>query len=362
MAPTLVVVGLGVAGAKVAHGAVKSKLFNVISIDPKEFFEVPYAAVRAVVDPSVANKSLFPYADIPGGIGKHIRASAIEVKGGAVVLDNGEAVQFDYLVISTGAKHTGQGVITAGATTLAGRKAELQAAAECIKAAKSIAVIGGGPVGLEVVGEIVEAYAGKTVTIIHGGATLLNGAVPKLHTNMMHILSQHKVQVLLNDRADKIDEEGKVVTTRSGKQVPADLVFWAAGSRANAGMLARGDLAGLLDVNGRATVDESLRLKGHPNVFVLGDANDTPQAKLGFLANLQADLTVANLKKLAAGNKTLAKWAPPMQPKGAMFVTFGKSGGVGHVASCMCGGWAVSKIKGQDLFVGQARKEFGLSA
>jgi NADH dehydrogenase FAD-containing subunit len=95
-----------------------------------------------------------------------------------------------------------------------------------------------------------------------------------------------------------------------------------------------------VDARGGVKVDEHLRLQGASNVFVLGDLNDTPQGKLGFLADLQADLTVANLNKIAAKGEAakLGKWAPPLQPKGAMFVTFGSGDGYGHLGGCFCGG------------------------
>lgn len=80
------------------------------------------------------------------------------------------------------------------------------------------------------------------------------------------------------------------------------------------------------------------------------------------LVPLQAALTVTNLVKVASGATTakLSKWAPPMQPKGAMFVTLGKNDGIGHVGGCICTGWAVKRIKGKDLFVGQQRTTLGV--
>ncbi len=188
------------------------------------------------------------------------------------------------------------------------------------------------------------------------------------------------------------------------RSVPADYVVWAAGGSPNTSIFTGGDLASSLDAKGYVKVDEFLRLEGHSNVFVVGDINSTPGPKLGVQAGFQvrlggggarlllragdeqagllaavrsnasscgaptstclpatqADSIAANLLKVVAGGAPV-KFKPAMPPTGAMFVTFGKGDGVGHVQGCNCAGsFPISFIKGKDLFVGMARSNLGV--
>lgn len=208
-----------------------------------------------------------------------------------------------------------------------------------------------------------EAYAGKAVSLITSAPQLLDGKDARMHDAGMAALKRAGVKVVLGDKAANHDESAGVLHTAKGEKIPAELVLWAAGSKANsAALVAGGELAGAVDARGLAKVDEFLRLEGAPHIFVLGDMNNTPHGKMGFLADLQAELTVKNLPLVAAGESSpkLAKWSPPMQPKGAMMVTFGSRDGFGHFGGCFCGSWLIKRIKGGDLFVGQFRKGFGV--
>lgn len=107
-------------------------------------------------------------------------------------------------------------------------------------------------------------------------------------------------------------------------------------------------------------MDDQLRVVGHPNIFALGDVNNTPQAKLGFLADLQAQLAAKNLKSLASGSSKLAAWEAPLGKTGAMFVSLGPQAGTGHIGSCTCGSFFTSKMKSGNLFVDKIRSGFGV--
>lgn len=56
-----------------------------------------------------------------------------------------------------------------GLTSSADIKAGFANVARAIAKAGSIAIIGGGAVGVEMAGEVKAAYPGKTVTLVHSG-------------------------------------------------------------------------------------------------------------------------------------------------------------------------------------------------
>ncbi|KAI3879008.1 hypothetical protein MKW92_046032, partial [Papaver armeniacum] len=50
-------------------------------------------------------------------------------------------------------------------------------------------------------------------------------------------------------------------------------------------------------------VDEHLRVKGHKNVFAIGDITDIPEMKQGYLAQNHAVLVAKNVMLLMDGGK-----------------------------------------------------------
>ncbi|KAJ9505065.1 hypothetical protein QJQ45_024342 [Haematococcus lacustris] len=317
-----------------------------------------------MADLSVIPNTLFKGYTIREGTCKELRASA-------AILASGEELPFDFCVLAMGSRHTGAGVIQAIATTLAGRREELKAAAASISAAKQIVVVGGGPVGIEVVGEILEQYAGKSLTLIHSGPQLVEGKSLGVHKACMQLMKQHGVKVMLEDKAESWDQgwgadawlqASKVLTTRSGVKVPADYVIWAAGSSPNTQLLATGALASALDSQGRVKVDPWLRLEGFSHIYAVGDINNTlPAIKLGYLADLQAQAAVKNLAAAAAGRQPCVKYEAPLQPAGLMMLTFGRDAGVFQAGSCVCsGGCTPAAFKGKDLFAGKVRGDLGV--
>jgi NADH dehydrogenase len=151
----------------------------------------------------------------------------------------------------------------------------------------TFAVVGAGPTGVEMAGQIAE-LAGDTVRGDFramdpaAGRVLLIEAADRVLTSFPDSLS-HKaerslknlgVTPLLDRLVVGIDEQSVTVQAPDGstEMIPARTKIWAAG--VNASSLARklGELTGApLDKVGRVTVEPDLTLPGHPEVFALGD-------------------------------------------------------------------------------------------
>ncbi|CAK9184678.1 unnamed protein product [Ilex paraguariensis] len=95
----VVVIGGGVAGSFIA----KSLQFHadVTLIDPKDYFEIPWASLRAMVEPSFAERSVIHHKDYLTN-GHLIVSSAINITDTEVLTSEGRLVTYDYLVIATG--------------------------------------------------------------------------------------------------------------------------------------------------------------------------------------------------------------------------------------------------------------------
>ncbi len=149
-------------------------------------------------------------------------------------------------------------------------------------------VVGAGPTGVEMAGQLIELSrrsldrnfrsfdpASARVVLLEAGPAVLSTFGPSLSRRTLASLERLGVEVRLDTPVVGVDELGVVVRSPSGsgtERIEARTKIWAAGVRASplGGLLAEAtdttrNRAGQLDV----LPDCSLR--GHPEVFVVGD-------------------------------------------------------------------------------------------
>jgi NADH dehydrogenase len=164
--------------------------------------------------------------------------------------------------------------------------AELETDAERKRAWLTFAVVGAGPTGVEMAGQIAEIARDSDdefphtdtrsgqVLLIEGAERVLTGFPPSLSSSAQRALEHIGVTPLLRHMVTAIDAESVTTTSPDGSaaRYPARTVVWAAGVAPSA--LAR-DLAHAsgaeLDRAGRLIVEQDLSLPGHPEVLALGD-------------------------------------------------------------------------------------------
>lgn len=154
-------------------------------------------------------------------------------------------------------------------------------------------VIGGGPTGVELAGAIAElarfALArdfraidpkAARVVLIEGGTRVLASFPQRLSDRGAAQLGELGVELRTGWRVQHIDERGVELTRESvTERIDAAIVLWGAGVSASplgallasevASEVASGDV--VLDRQGRVPVLPDCSLKGHPDVFVIGD-------------------------------------------------------------------------------------------
>jgi len=147
-----------------------------------------------------------------------------------------------------------------------------------IESSGSVLIIGGGPTGVELAGEIVVDYPDKKVTLIHRGPRLVEFIGDKASKKTLDWLTSKKVDVLLQQSVDlgSLSDTEKVYKTSGGETVTADCHFVCIGKPLSSSWLHDTILKESLDNKGRVMVEKDLRVKGYNNIFAIGDITDIP--------------------------------------------------------------------------------------
>ncbi|KAF3342083.1 apoptosis-inducing factor 2 isoform X1 [Carex littledalei] len=349
----VVVIGGGVAGSLLA----KSIQFhsNLVLIDPKEYYDIPWTDNRSRVEPTFAEKALIKHSEYLSN-GTIINSRAIDITATEVFTDEGLVVPYDFLVLATG--HD-----VPLPRTKTDRLQQFKQDYEKIKCAKSILIIGGGRTGVELAGEIVTDFPDKKVTLVHKGPRLLEFLGVKASTKAMKWLKSKKFEVLLEQTVDiDLDDSVGEFKTSAGKTISADCHFVATGKAVGSGWLRKTILKDMLDEHGRLKVDDKLRVIGHDKIFAIGDITNVKEMKLGYIAQEHATVVAKNINLLMKkGSEKESKGLSSYKPGSAItVVSLGRKNAVGQLPFMTVSGCLPTMFKSKDLFLGWTRKVMGL--
>ncbi len=299
--PSVVVVGGGYGGIAVAKAL--DEATDVVLVDPKDSFEHNVAALRALVNPSWSSRIHFPYDGLLKR-GHFIRDRAVKVDSRRVVLESGKELVPDFIVLATGSSYPFPG--NSGAEDDQGAAARFRDGHEALAWADRVLLLGAGPVGIELAGEIAAGWPDKHVTIVNVVDDLLGGRFKlELRQELRRQLEQHGVELVLGSplREPPPTPPGVpgafTVVTEAGTEITADLWFRCYGVTPRSDYLAA-DLAAARTPEGFIEVTPTLQLPGHPNVFALGDVS-TLSPKMAGYAGRQAQLVASNIRALIDG-------------------------------------------------------------
>ena len=148
-------------------------------------------------------------------------------------------------------------------------------------------IVGGGPTGVEMAGQVSELArdtlrrdfravdtARAQILLIEADDRLLRGFPPSLSAQADHALRRLGATPLTGTMVVDVGVDGVTVQDGAGAQqhITARTVIWAAGVRASELAAKLSDHVGAsLDEAGRVEVKADLTLPGHPEVFALGD-------------------------------------------------------------------------------------------
>jgi NADH dehydrogenase FAD-containing subunit len=347
--PTVLVVGGGYGGIRVAKAL--DDIAEVTLVDPKEAFVHNIAAWRALVEPEWLERIFFPYERLLAS-GRFVRSSAASIDGTRVTLATGDVLDADYLVLATGssypfpAKNEEPDVATA--------RQRVEEAHEALLAAERVLIVGAGPSGLELAGEIKSFYPEKQVTIADVADDILTGPYDQaLRDDLRRQLAALDVKLQLGQALSELPDSAPAtraairISTADGAEIVADIWFRAFGVRPHSDFLAQGSLAGALDERGYVRVDDHLRVVGETNVFAVGDLSDADRDMAG-VASRQAAVVAANIRTLITGEGTLGAYE---KIPALIAIPLGPEGGAGSLGDGLADAATISELKGRELGV-----------
>jgi NADH dehydrogenase len=310
--PHVVIVGAGFGGLAAAQ-RLANKRVDVTIIDRRNhhlFQPLLYQVATAALSPAdiaAPIRSILSHA-------RNVRVLLDEVIGvdaimHKVQLATGSVVDYDWLILATGARHSyfGRDDWAANApglksiedatairrnVLLALERAETAVDPDRRRALLTFVVIGAGPTGVEMAGAIAE-LAGRsvsgdfrsitphcsTVILIEAGDRILPTFPKQLSATAKRSLEDLGVQVL---SGEAVRDVGAGYVLCESKLIFAETVIWAAGVKASP---AAEWLDAENDINGRVFVEDDLRVTHFDRVFAIGDtANAAGHDKLALPA------------------------------------------------------------------------------
>jgi len=221
--------------------------------------------------------------------------TGVDAQGKRVLLEDGDALPYNTLILATGARHAyfghdewepfAPGLKTLeDATTLRRRilvafeRAERETDPQRRAALLTFVIVGAGPTGVELAGTIAELAQDTLppdfrnidthkarVVLIEAGPRVLAGFADDLSAYAQRSLESIGVEVVLGQAVTECSADGVVY---GGKTLQAKTLIWAAGVRASPAAEWLGVPA---DRAGRLQVLPDLTVPGHPDIFAIGD-------------------------------------------------------------------------------------------
>ena len=217
---------------------------------------------------------------------------SVDHKNKTVKLDSSESLEFDHLIVALGSSTADFGVPGVSEHGL-GMKSVNEAItirAEVMRRFEdlcrfedntrlSIAVVGGGPTGVEMAGALAELKRGPLkndmahaaehmdIYLIEAGPRILPMFSEKLSARAESDL--HKLGVFVKTNTSVREIKSRQIIVKTGEPIPAEVTIWAAGVKGE-------PTAGLLNlpiVGTRIDTDENLEVNHYPNIWAIGDIN-----------------------------------------------------------------------------------------
>jgi NADH:quinone reductase (non-electrogenic) len=294
----VVIVGAGFGGLEAAHRLAGAPV-GVTLIDRRNhhlFQPLLYqVATASLATSEIAWPIRYLLRNRPDVTTLYATVTGVDAQAKRVLLDDGDGLPYDTLIVATGARHAyfghdewepfAPGLKTLeDATTLRRRilvafeRAERETDPQRRAALLTFVIIGAGPTGVELAGTIAELAQDtlppdfrnidthKTrVVLIEAGPRVLAGFPDDLSAYAHRSLESIGVEVMLGQAVTECNADGVVY---GGNRLDTKTIIWAAGVRASP---AAEWLGAPADRAGRLQVLPDLTVPGHPDIFAVGD-------------------------------------------------------------------------------------------
>jgi NADH:ubiquinone reductase (H+-translocating) len=294
----VVIVGAGFGGLEAAHRLAGAPV-TITLVDRRNhhlFQPLLYqVATASLATSEIAWPIRYLLRDRPEVTTLFATVNGVDAKAKRVLLDDGDALPYDTLILATGARHAyfghdewepfAPGLKTLeDATTLRRRilvafeRAERETDPQRRAALLTFVIVGAGPTGVELAGTIAELAQDTLppdfrnidthrarVVLIEAGPRVLAGFADDLSAYAQRSLESIGVEVVLGQAVTECTADG---VAYGDDRLDAKTIIWAAGVRASP---AAEWLGAPADRAGRLQVLPDLTVPGHPDLFAIGD-------------------------------------------------------------------------------------------
>ena len=277
----------------------------------------------------------------------HSEINKIDLSQKKVIISEGEAVDYDYLIIGLGSEDNFQNV--AGVKEYAHSIQTVDKALNTLEKLNSlppgsiVSIVGAGLTGVELASELIESRRDLKIRIFDRGNYILSAFPNKLSTYVQNWFDNHGIEIINNANITRIEEN---TLYNHLEAIKSDAIIWTAGIQAN--RVVR-ELNVDKDKRGRVILSQYHNIPSHENVFVVGDCASLPHAPSAQLAEGQAEQIVQVLLKQWNG-EPLPEAMPPIKLKG-MLGALGKKNGFGLVAEKLVTGRVIRLLKSGVLWM-----------
>jgi len=288
----------GVAAAVALKKHVKENLFSVTLVD-KYVAQTFTPSLYEVATSEEPQKNIaIPFSEIFGTAitVKQTTVTTIDTKNQKVLVENGEAMNYDYLIIALGSESADYGIEGLKQYAMPLKWLEDAVAikekiknqcckdGECNKKTQII-IGGGGFSGTELAAELL-TYKDRLakqfnlakdcleVSIIQGSDRLLNELDPHVSDIAQKRIAGPMTHFCFGGHIKKVTD--KEISTDDGKTYPYDIFIWTGGIKGSS-VLSKSGLP--VNKKGQLPVNEQLQMKDTTNIFVVGDAAEFTDPK-----------------------------------------------------------------------------------
>jgi 3-phenylpropionate/trans-cinnamate dioxygenase ferredoxin reductase subunit len=304
----IVVVGAGLAGGKAVEelrSAGYPDALTLLGEEPHRPYERPPLTKDYLAGKSAREKVFVHaeswYAEHDVDLRTGTTVTGIDTSTHEVVLGSGERLEFSKLLLATGAsprrlRLSGSTVEPSERILYLRTVDDSERLKSWLQPGSSIAIVGGGWIGLECAATA--RTAGATVTVLEAdSAPLVRVLGPEVAQVFADAHREHGVDLRCDVTVSGIEEgrDGVRVVLGSGEHVDADVVLVGVGVIPNTALA---EAAGIAVDNGVLT-DESLRTS-HPDVWAAGDVANAQHPLLGYRLRVEHWATALHQPAVAA--------------------------------------------------------------
>ncbi|KAF9933370.1 hypothetical protein BGZ67_004321 [Mortierella alpina] len=380
----VVVVGGSYAGVTVIKAllAANPKNIQITLIERYNARHHPIGSFRALVDEQYAENIWVPYTNLFPKNSPHkiIQGKLTEVHLNHVVLASGETIAFNYLAICTGSSNPPPAKFNAGSTSEA--IAITNRARVDLKKSKNIVVVGGGASGVELAGEIKNAFPDKKVTLIHASSKLVDypglsdgfksAALTHLRGLGVEVVLDERIVIEGLDRNNAIQVAPRTIRTQGGL-IESDMQFFSIGIQVDTSYISTLKPAGTASFDPQSLVNrgtntirvrKTMQLVDFDHIFAVGDCSDFSKVPTGAAISFAAPAAGKNILALihAEEKRKPAKLANGSVAPNMMILATGPTTGV--FSAAFLGSWFSNffsrLIKSKDLMIGMVKSDMNI--